>query len=616
MKRGSSATRSQPTNATDPPAVSAKATGNPDDKSCAAAKSTLTPDRQKQSRLVYLDAFRSLSVTIVIVLHALEVSGSCQLECNWTQPTFYFEYMSGLFFMISGLVNGLSVCGQLHRGRSNFAVLRTQSLRACILVAVGLSMQAIEDLVRPTLVPKEPFNHGAINALLAPDLPERFMSQLRSAAADPRALTFHGLCTFLSACVLLAAMQLPSPARRTHLFATPAILAVAALVLAAHAPLQTAVDRATCCTTDYHCKNTDAASVTHGPPFRVPSRCVIVIGNGTAEAGSDFDPCDFDASAEDAPSSGLFLPTCRTSQMPAATAAQINVSVYELPPSSKAFCERRTREYASDGCVDAGPWRAGAHEVTCDHLVMTQECGKLLGETSAMQAFSRLGAPPAEARVPVAELCRLQCMPWACSNSVERRAQERSLLSDPSEFQRAEAEKPEAEREQMKEAQLKAAAERADAVRQRRERLRARDGANGANGGGSSPTSASATSDTVASDDDPDAASPEARAAQRERFCREELVAKYRGEARRRHGLPQGAYGHEWCPTIATNKYTGLPETVAKTCKRRPWWKERAMTAPELRHDAILPRLCLAFASPSLAALTLTLARQARPRCA
>ena len=66
-----------------------------------------------------------------------------QDSCNWMQPSFYFEYMSGLFFLLNGIGSALSIGRQLMpresggSGRSRAAVARMQVVRALITIAVG-----------------------------------------------------------------------------------------------------------------------------------------------------------------------------------------------------------------------------------------------------------------------------------------------------------------------------------------------------------------------------------------------------------------------------------------------------------------------------------------------
>ena len=334
-------------------------------------------------RMIYIDVLRSTCMAIVVILHGLEITNACKLECNWTQPAFYFEYMSGLFFMISGVVGGLSMCGQLERHGRCLPVLRSHLLRGIVLAAIGLSMQSVEKILRPLFSPEHPFE-GVTRLLDVERVRRQYIDGLYVAISDPRALAFHGACTFLSACALaLVVRLLPSrrppggsqpgsstaaaPRALASSSAPAALLVLAAAVLIAHPPLRRLADEAACCH-EQKCKNTDTAQINRGIKVRVPSRCQLVLGNGTRASGSEFDPCDFDARFDTSVAAGgveraLYLPPCGLAEASAALAALMNATHYEVTPTLASPCERAPRRMRAS-CTDGGPWRAGEHPPT------------------------------------------------------------------------------------------------------------------------------------------------------------------------------------------------------------------------------------------------------------
>ena len=90
---------------------------------------TLPPD----NRILGVDMYRATALSMVLWLGLLEATEACgEDECNWTQPLHYFEQLSGLFFLLSGLGNALSILRNLQRGRSAASLLRAQLLRSAI----------------------------------------------------------------------------------------------------------------------------------------------------------------------------------------------------------------------------------------------------------------------------------------------------------------------------------------------------------------------------------------------------------------------------------------------------------------------------------------------------
>ena len=246
-----------------------------------------------------LDAFKAQAMVTLLIMHAMEeVTHSCVAECNWTSAVFYLEYMSGSWFMLHGLGSTLSVCQQLSGGHAWKRVLGRAALRAAVLIVVGVVAQAAAALFRVWLHPQD----DGFSVNLSDSIGTTVLEAVLRAICEPRALMFHGVCGLLTNTALVACLEL-LPAHRWSL-ASPLLLLMASTVLLAHPPLRRAVDRSTCCA-KVLCNDTEAAAPGHGPPFRVPTRCTIVVGNGSLLAGSAFDPCDFDAAG-----GGLYMRPC------------------------------------------------------------------------------------------------------------------------------------------------------------------------------------------------------------------------------------------------------------------------------------------------------------------
>ena len=552
------------------------------------------------ARMVYIDVLKSTCMAIVVMLHALEIAGACRLECNWTQPTFYFEYMSGLFFMISGIVNAMSVCGRLERSGSRLAVLRSQGIRGIVLAIVGVSMQSVERMLRPLLRPDTPFAAQTVRDLVDEGVYTRFVSGLYSAISDPRALAFHGLCTFLSACVLVAVAQLVpanQPRGRTAAAAPALVLLLAVAVLAAHPSLRRAADRATCCRVEVgaDCKDTATADVDAALRVRVPARCEVVVGNGTAAAGSPFDPCDFDVSVGGSLAHG-YLPPCEWRAVSSATAAAImNASHWEVPPSSDRLCERTMVRRIRSECVDGGPWKLwkaqaadghgpnatgdGASVLTCVHLATSGACPQQWSELREWNRLDGDGGDVPAADEPIAEWCPLACMPWLCANSRERREQEAAIAADLelSRVAEAEAEKPPEERERLEASRRRVSSQEERLAAERRQRLSDRGVPAEEEGRGAASARATAGSTPPPSVSAADEAG-EMSLVRQELYCRQDLTSKLLGQARRVHGLPHAQLGKLWCPKVVESAVTGMREVVASACKRVVWWENVAMT--------------------------------------
>ena len=69
------------------------------------------------NRILGVDMYRATALSMVLWLGLLEATEACgEDECNWTQPLHYFEQLSGLFFLLSGLGNAVSILRNLQRG--------------------------------------------------------------------------------------------------------------------------------------------------------------------------------------------------------------------------------------------------------------------------------------------------------------------------------------------------------------------------------------------------------------------------------------------------------------------------------------------------------------------
>ena len=96
------------------------------------------PANELPKRFVTLDVYKSVAMTVVLCLSALEHIRACRgMDCNWTQPTFYFEYMSGLFFVLQGIGNARSIVRQHNAGATWWRVMRVQLLRGESRVTVA-----------------------------------------------------------------------------------------------------------------------------------------------------------------------------------------------------------------------------------------------------------------------------------------------------------------------------------------------------------------------------------------------------------------------------------------------------------------------------------------------
>ena len=102
---------------------------------------TLPPD----NRILGVDMYRATALSMVLWLGLLEATEACgEDECNWTQPLHYFEQLSGLFFLLGGLVGALSACRSLERGAPRRSLLVTAAVRGAVLAATGYAARAFD----------------------------------------------------------------------------------------------------------------------------------------------------------------------------------------------------------------------------------------------------------------------------------------------------------------------------------------------------------------------------------------------------------------------------------------------------------------------------------------
>ena len=353
--------------------------------------------------LTSLDVCKSTSVLLMLAMHALHAARACgDADCNWTSPVSAIEWQSGLFFLLGGLVGALSVCRSLERGAPRRSLLVTAAVRG-VLAATGYAARAFD-----IVFTKRVFAPLAVRAPLR--LPSaahlwRDAVGVVQVAQEPHVLPFHGINSALCALATVAVLG-ALPRRRWRNVGAPALLCIAAAVLAAAPALYTLADRATCCKVRREdCEKTGVAAPTAAPPFRVPRACTLVVGNGTAAAGSPFDPCDFSAAG------GLYLPPCGD----------------EKEPTAAWPCERAARPARSE-CVDEGPWpcdEAGCPPeppglVSCTQLAALHYCGATFGDIYDASVPATL-----DGASRVADHCQLSCRPGECRNAARSAAFDR-----------------------------------------------------------------------------------------------------------------------------------------------------------------------------------------------
>ena len=257
------------------------------------------PANELPKRFVTLDVYKSVAMTVVLCLSALEHIRACRgMDCNWTQPTFYFEYMSGLFFVLQGIGNARSIVRQHDAGATWWRVMRVQLLRGGLMIAAAATLHVVAQRLRQHV---KAYVDDAPVKQVWPEY-NRWVGFF-----EARALVYHGVCTILSSAFLITFLVAFAARGRPRV---PKVLLVAAgAVLVANAPLRELLDAATCCevaekpasgfpyrrgANSTKCeRRTPVTSAGNSLPFRVPRRCTRVVGNGTAAEGSPFDPCDF-----------------------------------------------------------------------------------------------------------------------------------------------------------------------------------------------------------------------------------------------------------------------------------------------------------------------------------
>ena len=341
----------------------------------------------------------------MLAMHALHAARACgDADCNWTSPVSAIEWQSGLFFLLGGLVGALSVCRSLERGAPRRSLLVTAAVRGAVIAATGYAARAFD-----IVFTKRVFAPLAVRAPLrlpsAAHLWRDAVDASSKSLSEPHVLPFHGINS--AVCALATVVVLGAlPRRRWRNVGVPALLCLAAAVLAAAPALYTLADRATCCKVRRDdCEKTGVAAPTAAPPFRVPRACALVVGNGTAAAGSPFDPCDFSAAG------GLYLPPCGD----------------EKEPTAAWPCERAARPARSE-CVDEGPWpcdEAGCPPeppglVSCTQLAALHYCGATFGDIYDASVPATL-----DGAGRVADHCQLSCRPGECLNAARSAAFDR-----------------------------------------------------------------------------------------------------------------------------------------------------------------------------------------------
>ena len=92
-------------------------------------------------RLVSLAVFKASTMVCLLNLHAMSVppAGCVSSDCNWTQGTFFLEYVSGFFWLNNGIFTALSITSRLAAGRPWLSVLAHQWAQAAALLVAGAS---------------------------------------------------------------------------------------------------------------------------------------------------------------------------------------------------------------------------------------------------------------------------------------------------------------------------------------------------------------------------------------------------------------------------------------------------------------------------------------------
>ena len=492
-------------------------------------------------RLVTLHAYKGMAILEMVNIYSLSVvRGACAADdCNWTQGIFFHEYCSGWFFLLNGVLTALSICHQLTPrsegggGSTWHRVVARQMLRSIFMVVLGIGAKAFErfadrlifdwalpptqgDMRRSMYIGEAELGEEALGPA-----PTNLSALLLQGLFAKRALIFHGACTALTSLLLLVLLRFhgacPTSGKLSPRIATWA-LALGVLVLLANPAVRRLADHTACCV--HECDDgesggealTPVAKAGKPPPFRVPSGCTIVTGNGSGT--SPFDPCAFTASG------GLYLPMCED-----AMHSEVNATC-EQPAGTLRNCSD-VASLACDG--DGCPPPLRGRRASCDELAAHGACGELMATLDPSVTQSTDAAV-------VARHCELACTPQVCLNSpahlamLARLREATALLGSPE------------ERTRYQELRKRALAKLADGKH--------RDEATG---------------------DGLDAA---ASAALRARVlaCRRE-VGRLNGIGERTsHGLAEWELGRRWCPQLVTSQITYEPEAVAQTCKRVPWW--------------------------------------------
>ena len=231
-------------------------------------------------RLVSLAVFKASTMVCLLNLHAMSVppAGCVSSDCNWTQGTFFLEYVSGFFWLNNGIFTALSITSRLAAGRPWLSVLAHQWAQAAALLVAGALARVSETYLQyayldPLLLPADaaPFVR----------VPFEWREQLRSALSQKRALSFHGGCNaFGSLALLLLLRRGRAPSGRT----VAALVTLGGLMLVLNPLLRAGADVATCCAQVCELHQTPIATAGELPIFRVPTQCMVVRGGGLVSA--------------------------------------------------------------------------------------------------------------------------------------------------------------------------------------------------------------------------------------------------------------------------------------------------------------------------------------------
>ena len=526
-------------------------------------------------RLVVVDVFKSMALIIVLVLEMLAVPLSCRgVDCNWTQPLFYFEYMSGLFFVIHGLGIGLSVCRQVTSHRTG--VMRLVLARSLVMIIAGAICQSAQQWLEQHVV-HHLLQSGAVNWRAALEID---VSDVLRGAVEKRALIYHGVCGLLSSSLLLLLLR----ARLRPWAVTVSLLGTAAVILASGPMLHHAADRVTCCAPPpasqsvprftaeqvadlhelRHCWTTDAVT----DPFRIPASCAVVsVIDGRVDSGR-FDPCNASGHGP------AYVPYCGDDDAPADLADGL-------------LCQRHHRSRLASAVRSFAvhsSHRSEAEKPPSEREALSRLSGRDVSKAGAAGVGAVEGADVGRADGDVS------------GDDDDDDGDDGGGGGSSSGFDDAADGDDGSGGEDGGDADLMAN-ESGEAGG------RLNIGVPGALHASTLParrgvglTGASVTDggSGAASPDQPPPSSPVAElsralpssivadftardAPASVAACRARLVQRSGTPSTRRlHGMAQAQLGQLWCPALVESPLTGTPEAVAYVCPRRPWWGREA----------------------------------------